>query len=205
MSVHRYFNAAGHLRLTTWDNADDLPAQLKFRASNPFRWKQIPEGYGEWSGRFTIVNPFNETPWNVLPQHQTPPPVRDGITDYEMFVGLYGDPPRGHTLAERVTRQQWFDRLLDWGGVVPPTTKNDENMISFFEAFELGAPILWFNQRAGKDSAGEIYMFVPAVDRSIPVPQLNAVGHAIAALQYEAFLDGQEFTNIHPFAKALIG
>lgn len=203
MSVHRFENERGALIFVAYDSAEDVLERMRDFVTSPARWKQIPESYGEWSGRWVTIHWANTTPWTSLPQFTGgPPPADAGIPDYEVFLALFGPPLSGQTLRERAARRQWFDRLLDWGGLAP---KVDANVILDFENFELGTPVAWVNKRAGVDHEGEVYIHVPAVDRSVPMPQRSATGHVIAALQYEAFLDGQKFTNIHPFAQRLVG
>ena len=203
MSVHRFENERGALIFVGYDSADDVMELIRPFVTSPARWKQIPEGYGEWTGRWVTIHWANPTPWTSLPQFKGgPPPVDAGIPDYDVFLALFGTPPRGQTLRDRGQRQQWFDKLLDWGGLAP---KISQDVKEDFETFELGTPIAWLNKRAGMDHEGEVYIHIPAVDRSIPLPQRNATGHVIAVLQYEAFQEGQKFTNIHPFAKRLVG
>ena len=156
MARHEYKSDSGATIFVAYDGIEDmsLMGQHLFGTS---RVQAIPEGFGEWTGRWIIMTMFNKTPWAIIKPKEVNP-----IPDYQTFLDVFGDRPTGQTFEDRLAKQNYADRLDDWGGLL---AGNFSVLTNEFTKHGMSTPVYWNNVNA-HESHGSNWMYIEEADKS---------------------------------------
>lgn len=128
--------------------------------------------------------------------------IEDLYPDLDIFISIFGERPILQTFEGRIKKQQYADRLDDWGGVLD---KDFPIVTAEFEKYGMTGITYWINVNASPRH-GKEWIYIKESDTSGPIPKSALIGHAVARHQYKAYVLGEGFTmkEVHPFNRKLI-